>query len=141
MMANEQDKNPGTGQESDISKAQATQQPAGQQGQQAESGQQSGQFESGQQDNSELTGDQAATGQAQSGASPDEGLQGDTLAQQRTDVEGGGLSGSGNQGGATGGQAGGGFVGSQGQQDSSSELIDDEDEDFAQDGQGAPEGK
>ena len=146
-MANEQDKNPTTGQESDISKAQATQQPTGQQGQQPESGQQSGgQFETGGQFGAEQTGDQAATGQAQAGAGPDEGLQGDTTTQQRTDIEGAGLSETGGGqtggfGGETGGQAGGGFVGSQGQQDSSSELIDEEDEDFANGGQGAPEGK
>ena len=96
--------------------------------------------EAGQQDNAELTGDEAATGQAQSGqasGSPDAGLQGDTLAQQRSDVEGASLSGS------EGGQSSSGFVGSQGRQDSSSELVEeeDEDEDFARDGQGAPEGK
>lgn len=137
-MANEQDKNPTTGQDSDISKSQATQQPTGQQGQQSEFGQKSGQFETSQQSDSERTGDQAATGQGQPGAGPDEGLQGDTTTQQRSDIEGGSQSGL---GGGTGGQSGGGFVGSQGQQDSSSELVDEDDEDFGKDGQGAPEGE
>ena len=116
-MANEQDKNPTTGQEPDISKAQATQQPTGQD------------------TDSEQTGDQAATGQTQSDGSPDEALQGDTLAQQRTDIEGNSQTGPGGE------QPSGGFVGSQGKQDSSSELVDEDDEDFAKGGQGAPEGK
>ena len=135
-MANEQDKNPSTGSESDISKAQFQQQPPNQSSQQqGESGQRQGQFGSGEQDNAERSGDQASTGQFQSGSSPDEGLQGDTLAQQRSDIEGSSLGSQGSGG------AGGNFVGSQGQQDSSSRLIDEEDEDFSKDGQGAPEGK
>ena len=109
-MANDQDRNSGTGQESDISKSQATQNPAGQQGQQAEFGQQ------------------------RSGGQADEGLQGETTTRQDTDIEGASKS-------KEKGEAESGFVGSQGQQDSSSELVSDEDEDFAQDGQGAPEGK
>ena len=135
-MANERDQNPTTGSESDISKSQSQQQPPNQasQQQQSETGQRQGQFETGQQDNTEQSGDQAATGQAQ-GSSPDAGLQADTLAQQRTDVEGASLSGS------EGGQSSSGFVGSKGQQDTSSELVDEEDEDFGKDGQGAPEGK
>lgn len=127
-MAEERNQNPTTGSESDISKARSQQQPPSQASQQED--------KTGQQDNAELTGDQAATGQAQSGEasdSPDAGLQGDTLAQQRTDVEGGSLASQ------ESGEAG--FVGSQGEQDTSSELIDGEDEDFAKDGQGAPEGK
>ena len=123
-MANEQDKNPTTGQESDISKAQAAQQPTGQQGQQSETAE----------EGAELTGEQAATGERQAGSLPDEGLQGDTLAQQRTDIEGASQR-------SEKGEAASGFVGSQGQQDSSSELIDEEDDDFAKGGQGAPEGK
>lgn len=122
MMANEQDKNPTTGQESDISKAQAAQQPTGQQGQQPETAE----------ENAELTGDEAATGQGQAGSSPDEELQGDTLAQQRTDVEGASQR-------SEKGEAESGFVGSRSEADSSSELVDDED--LAKDGQGAPEGK
>ena len=69
------------------------------------------------------------------GGSPDAGLQGDTLSQQRTDIEGaaGGTPES--------GEAESGFVGSKGQQDTSSELVDEEDEDFDKDGQGAREGE
>ena len=125
-MANEQDKNPTTGTESDISKAQSQQQPPNQASQQ-----QGGTGQGG----AEQTGDQAATGQAPSGSAPDEGLQGDTLAQQRTDIEGGSLASQ------ASGEGQSGFVGADGQQDTSSELVEDEDEDFAKDGQGAPEGK
>jgi len=125
-MANEQDKNPTTGTESDISKAQSQQQPPNQASQQ-----QGGTGQGG----AEQTGDQAATGQAPSGSAPDEGLQGDTLAQQRTDIEGGSLA------SRASGEGQSGFVGADGQQDTSSELVEDEDEDFAKDGQGAPEGK
>lgn len=131
-MAEKETQNPTTGTESDISKSQFQQQPPNQARQDQPTGEQRGQFESGQQSGSELSGDQAATGQAQSGA--DEGLQGDTLAQQRTDVEGSSLQ-------SESGEADSGFVGSQGQQDTSSELIDEEDQDFAKGGQGAPEGK
>jgi len=129
-MANEQDRNSTSGQDSDISKSQATQQPTGQQGSQSSAEQLGGQADS------EQTGDEAATGQAQGGFSPDEGLQGDTMTQQRSDIEGGSQSGLGGSD-----QSGGGFVGSQSQQDTSSELVSEEDEDFSRDGQGAPEGK
>ena len=129
-MANEQGKNPTTGSETDISKAQSQQQPPQQASQQqGETDQRQGQGETGQQDNEELTGDQAATG-----SSPDAGLQGDTLTQQRTDVEGASLQSE------TTGEAQSGFVGAEGEQDTSSELIED-DEGFEKDGQGAPEGK
>ncbi|MDP9421794.1 MAG: hypothetical protein M3Q19_02995 [Pseudomonadota bacterium] len=128
-MANEQDKNPTTGSETDISKAQSQQQPPQQASQQqGETDPRQGQVETGQQDNEELTGDQAATG-----SSPDAGLQGDTLTQQRTDVEGASLQSQ------TTGEAQSGFVGAEGEQDTSSELV--EDQDFEKDGQGAPEGK
>lgn len=127
-MADQDNKNPSTGSESDISKSQFGQQPP-QANQQSTTGQQSGSDRS--QPDSELSGDQAETGQSQDGSKPDEGMQGDTLAQQRTDVEGGSL------GSQEGGQAGSGFVGSQGRKDSSSELIDEEGEDFKSDGQGA----
>jgi hypothetical protein len=137
-MADERNQNPTTGAESDISKSQSQQQPPSQ-ASQASQGQQTGsesrQLESGQQDNAEAIGDQAATGQSRpgeaSGAGPDEGMQGDTLAQQRTDVEGGSLE----------SEASSGFVGAQGQQDTSSKLVREEDEEFGKDGQGAPEGK
>lgn len=126
-MANQDKENPTTGAQSDISKSQSQQQPPAQANQQPP--------ERGERDFDEQSGDQAATGQAQGGqapgSAPDEGLQGDTMAQQRTDIEGASQAG-GEQGG---------FVGAEGKQDTSSELIEDEDEDFAQDGQGAPEGK
>ena len=135
-MANEQDKNPTTGAESDISKAQSQQQPPNQASQQQpETAEQSSQFETAQQGGGEQTGDQAATGQAQSGSSPDQGSQGDTLTRQRSDIEGGSLASE------ASGEGQSGFVGAEGQQDTSSELVEDEDEDFARDGQGAPEGK
>ncbi|MDV3257446.1 MAG: hypothetical protein LOX97_06620 [Sphingomonas sp.] len=67
--------------------------------------------------------------------SPDAGLQGDTLAQGRTDVEGGSMA------SRESGEAQSGFIGSGGQRDSSGQLIEEEEEDFARDGQGAPEGK
>jgi hypothetical protein len=121
-MANDQDRNqnPTTGSESDISKAQSPQQPQGQT--QREKGEQAGQFETGQQEQ---------FGQDLGGAAPDEGLQGETLSQQRTDIEG--ASGADQERG----EAESGFVGAEGQQDTSSELIEEEDEDFEKDGQGA----
>jgi hypothetical protein len=130
-MANEQKPDPATAQESDVSKAQSAQQPTQKAGQQPETGEQRGQFETGQQAGAEQTGDQAATGQAQAGQA-DEGLQGETATQQRTDIEGASLQ-------SERGEAESGFVGAEGQADTSSELV--EDEDFEKDGQGAPEGK
>ena len=128
-MANEQGNNPTTGAESDISKAQSQQQPPSQARQQkSQTGEREGQFETNQQG-------QQQPGEDQSGAAPDEGMQGDTLSQQRTDVEGGSLAAGESD------EIAGGFVGSKGERDSSSRLVDDEDEDFARDGQGAPEGK
>jgi len=115
-MAEKGTENPTTG--TDISKAQSQQQPPQQAKQQPEPGEQR-QFE---------------TGEAEAGQ-PDQGLQGDTLSQQRTDVEGASLKSE-----ATG-EAESGFVGAEGQQDTSSELIDEEEKDFVKDGQGAPEGK
>ena len=122
-MANEQDKNPSTGTESDISKSQSQQQPQGQAGQQSESRERSGQFETGQQGREEFAQDQSA--------SPDEGQQGETLAQQRTDVEGA------SRGTPESGEAESGFVGSEGKKDTSSELV--EDQEFDKGGQGAPD--
>jgi len=118
MMANEQDKNPATGQESDISKAQATQQPTDRRGHQPETGEQ--------RQPAEL--DQDRPGQS------DEAIEGETATRQDTDIEGTSQP-------PEKGEAESGFVGSQGQQDSSSELIDEDDEDFAKGGQGAPEDK
>lgn len=128
-MPNDDKRNP-TGQDTDISKAQSQQQPPQQASQQPETGEQRGQFETSQ--GAELTSDQAATGQAQAGASPDAGLQGDTMSQQRTDIEGASLQ-------PKRGEAESGFVGAEGEQDTSSELV--EDQEFDKDGQGAPEGK
>src|SRR5688572_20616962 len=108
-MANQDNQNPTSGSQSDISKSQSQQQPPNQASQQQpEKGQQTDQFETGRQDNAEQTGDQAATGQAQGDASPDAGLQGDTLAQQRSDIEGSSL------GSPQRGQGDAGFVGSEG---------------------------
>ena len=100
MMGNEQDKNPTTGQESDISKSQATQQPTDEQGKQTE------------------------FGQDRSSDQPDEELQGDTTTQQRSDIEGTSQQ-------PEKGEAESGFVGSQGEQDTSSELVDEDDKDLA----------
>lgn len=131
-MANEQNRNPGNTPESDISKAQSQQQPPQQASQQqGETGQQSGQFET--RGDAALTGDQAATGQARADAGPDEGLQGETTTRQRTDIEGASL------GSKERGNADSGFVGSQGGEDSSSELV--KGQEFKKDGQGVPEGK
>ncbi len=120
-MANEQDKNPSTGTESDISKAQSQQQPPQQARQQPESGeQQQGEFE---------TGGQGATGEAPTGAGPDEGLQGETTTRQHTDIEGAS---------ETSGEAESGFVGSKAEKDTSGEFVEKKDEDE----QGfTPEGK
>ena len=119
-MANEQDRKQNPASESDISKAQSQQQPP-----QTQSGQQDRQFETGEQGREEFAQDKAG--------SPDEGLQSDTLAQQRTDIEG--------AAGETAdrSKAESGFVGSRGEQDTSSELVDEEDEENGS--QRAPEGK
>ena len=118
-MANDQDRNPGS--EQDISKSQSQQQPQGQSGQQRESGEKSGEFETGQEGRQEFAQDKSG--------SPDEGTQGETLAQQRTDVEGTTPS------TPESGEAETGFVGSKGEQDTSSELVDEEDEDRRSDGE------
>ena len=115
-MENRENRTP-TGQETDISKSQSQQQP---QGQQPEKGEKQGQ--------------QAEFGQDKAAGSPDLGQQGDTFAQQRTDVEGASLGSEEEKED----EAGTGFVGSKGERDTSG-LI--EDEDFKKDGQGAPEGK
>jgi hypothetical protein len=113
-MADEQKQNPANEQETDVSKAQATQQPTGQQ---TESGEQRQPAEFGQ-DRSE---DQA-----------DEGLQGETATRQDTDIEGTSQA-------PEKGEPESGFVGSQSDADGSGELV--EDEDFAKGGEGAPEDK
>lgn len=111
-MANEQERNLGSD-KSDISKAQSQQQPQGQSGQQRETGEQAGQFETGQEGRQEFAQDQSG--------SPDEGSQGDTMAQQRTDVEGESRQ------TPERGEAESGFVGSKSEQDTSSELVDEDD--------------
>jgi hypothetical protein len=132
-MENRENRKP-TGQESDISKAQSPQQPAAQAGQQPETNKQreqqpaqTGQFETAQQ------GQQPELGEYQQADSPDEGLQGETATQQRTDIEGASLQ-SEEEGGIEIG-----FVGSQGERDTSGELVDKKD--LGKGGQGTPEGK
>lgn len=116
-MANEQERKQDPASESDISKAQSQQQPP-----QTQSGQQP---ETGEQGREELAQDK--------GGSPDEGLQSETLAQQRTDIEGTASE------TPEPGESESGFVGSKGEQDTSSELVDEEDEDKG--GRRAPEGE
>jgi hypothetical protein len=118
MMANEQDKNPTTGQQSDISKSQATQQPTDRQGQQPKTGEKRQPAEFGQDRSTQS----------------DEALEGETATRQDTDIEGASQS-------PEKGEAESGFVGSQGEQDSSSGLVDKDEDEFGKGGQGAPEGK
>lgn len=114
-MANEQHKNPTTGHESDISKSQSQQRPPEQAKQQPESGELRSELE---------------TGQAEAGR-PDEGLRGETLTEQRTDIEGASLQ-------SEKGEAESGFVGAEGEKDTSGEFVEKKDEDR----QGfTPEGK
>jgi hypothetical protein len=112
-MANEQDRKQDPAAETDISKAQSAQQPP-----EAEAGQQP---ETGEQGQQEFAQDQ--------GGSPDEGLQGDTLAQQRTDIEGAARE------TPESGEAESGFVGSKGEKDTSSELVDEQDDEDAREGE------
>ena len=143
-MENRENQNPSTGSEPDISKSQSQQQQpstsqdrqpqsdAEQSGDQAATGQaQSGQF------NQSSTGqfDQSSTGQSGQAGSAQSGF-GETATQDRSDVEGSSI------GQEPTGESESGFVGSQGGTDTSSELVDeDEDQQFRKDGQGAPEGK
>ncbi len=133
-MENRENRTP-TGQETDISKAQSQQQPQGQAGQQPEKGEKQGQqFGQGEQFETRQQGQQSELGQDKAAGSPDLGQQGDTLAQQRTDIEGASLRSEEEED-----EAGTGFVGSKGERDSSSGLV--EEQKFDKDGQGAPEGK
>jgi hypothetical protein len=109
-MANEQDNRPTTGTESDISKSQSQQQPLDRASQDKETGEQRSQPET----------DEEKAGQ------PEE-LQGETATKQRTDIEGASFE-------AEKGEAESGFVGAEGQQDSSSELVQDKDEDEDEEG-------
>lgn len=109
---------PTTDTQSDISKAQSQQQPPNQASQQRGTDQQDNpQFSEAEQFDSEQ---------------PDQGLQGDTLAEKRTDVEGASFA-------KEKGEAESGFVGAEGQQDTSSELV--EEDEFDEGGESAPEGK
>lgn len=117
-MAKEQHENPTTDTESDISKAQSQQQPPQQASQDlGETGKQAGQYE---------------TDQGQADKAPDEELIGVSLTEQPTDVEGETPKAS--------NDIEGGFVGSQANDDTSEELVEEE-ANFGKDGQGAPEGK
>ena len=111
-MANEQERNQDPATESDISKAQSAQKPP-----QAEAGQ----FETGQEGRKEFAQDEGGT--------TDEGLQGDTLAQQRTDIEGAAPR------TPESGEAESGFVGSKGEKDTSSELVDEQDNEDTREGE------
>lgn len=125
-MAEKGTQNPATGTESDISKAQSQQKPPNQASQEpGETGERQDQFKTGhqgQQFGQDLT-DEAAERE----------LQGDTITGQRTDTEGASL-----QSPETG-EAESGFVGAEGRQDTSGELV--EDEDFDEDDEAAPEGE
>lgn len=111
-MANEQDRKQDPATEADISKAQSAQQPPQAAQQQPETGQEGRQ---------EFAQDQDR--------SPDEGLQGDTLAQQRTDIEGAARE------TPERGEAESGFVGSKGEKDTSSELVDEQDDENSREGE------
>ena len=104
-MAEKGTQDPTTGTESDISKAQAQQQPQQESKKQPETGEQR-EFE---------------TGEAESGE-PDEGLQSDTLAEQRTDIEGTSTQ-------SEKGEAESGIIGSKGEADTSGEFVEKKDED------------
>ncbi len=113
-MADERKPNPTTTEESDISKAQSAQQPQAETGQQTETDEQR---------------QPAELGQAEAGQ-PDEGLtEGETLAEQRTDIEGASQQPKENA------EEESGFIGTEGETDTSSELVEEEKEDFT------PEGK
>ena len=113
-MANEEKRNPATAEETDISKSQSAQQPPAQ----------AGQPQPFAEDRQEETGEQAA-------GQPDEGQQGETLAQQRTDIEGATL----NKPERADEESG--FIGTEGETDTSSKLVADKDEDE----EFTPEGK
>ncbi len=118
-MDHREDKNQSTSQQTDLSKAQNQQQPQGQQEQ-----------PSGQQNQSQ----EQPQGQSDYGSAGQNAGQSDSTSQQRSDIEGGTSTGQASNEGSSQ------FVGSKGNSDTSSELIeDDESSDFAKDGQGAPE--
>jgi hypothetical protein len=112
-MPNDEKRNP-TAEEADISKAQAQQQPPQQASQQPETGEQS---------------QPAEFAQGQAADQADEGLQGETATQQRADIEGA------SQQPKERAEEEAGFIGTEGERDTSSQLVEEEDEDFT------PEGK
>ena len=112
-------KNPPTDQQTDLSKAQNQQQPAGQQNQ--------SEFAQSQQPPEGQTQQQPPEGQADYGNAGDPASESDTTTQQRSDIEGGTSTGQ-----ATDIEGSSQFVGSQAASDTSSELIE-EDDDFAKD--------
>jgi len=105
-MAEREKQDPTTAEEQDISKAQSAQQPKARAGEQAETAE-----------------------QRQPADQPDEGLQGETLAKQRSDIEGT------SQQSKERAEEEAGFIGTEGQRDTSSELVEEEDDDYV------PEGK
>ena len=112
--------NPSTGSESDISKSQSQQQPPS--SQDREKDKTGSEF----QDNAASQPDQPSSAQAGFG---------ETATDQRSDVEGSSLDKKPTDEGE------GGFVGSEGETDTSSELVEDEDKKLKKDDQPAPEGK
>jgi hypothetical protein len=108
--------NPTTAEEKDVTKAQSAQQPQAQAKQEPETDEQR---------------QQAEFGQAEPTGQPDEGLQGETLAQQRNDVEGALLQPKERA------EEESGFIGTEGSTDTSGKLVEeeDEDEDFRPDGE------
>ena len=142
-MENRDDNTPETGRETDISKSQAGQQPTAENRQsQSGQGQSFGQSETGQGGQSWQSETSEGSPQDQSGGYGEQQSgqagygntdQADTTTQQRSDVEGASAQ------APEKGEAESGFIGTEGSSDTSSELV--EDQDYAKDGQGAPEGK
>ena len=102
-MENRENQGPATGQETDLSKAQNQQQPFDEKGQ--------SEFGKAQQQPPEGQADYGSAGQS------------DTVTPQRSDIEGGTATGQ-----ATDIEGSSQFVGSQAQSDTSSELIEDDDD-------------
>jgi hypothetical protein len=121
-MENRENQNPSTGAESDISKSQSQQQPATSQDCEPKKS------------DAEKSGDEAASSQPDQSNTAQSGL-GETATEQRSDVEGS------SPGKKPTDEAESGFVGSEGETDTSSELVEEKDQKFRKDGQGAPEGK
>ena len=113
-MEDRKDKKPPTGSESDISKSQSQQQPASQDRQQ--------------------TADQDQSSQPDQPSSGQSGF-GETATEQRSDVEGSSL------GKEPTAESESGFVGSESETDTSSKLVEDEEQKFRKGSEEAPEGK